>query len=308
MESHPSTGRYAPSPSGPLHVGNLRTALIAWAWARYLGGRFLLRIEDIDPGRTGAADRQILELESLGIDWDEAPLYQSRRLALYEDALTDLARRDLLFECYCSRKDIREAARAPHSPPGHYPGTCRYLTDAQREARREELASLGRMPALRLAPQTEAWTISDELHGSYTASIDAFVLRRSDGGPAYNLAVVVDDALSAITHVVRGDDLLSTAPGQAYLTTLLGTPAPVYGHVPLVLNREGKRLAKRDGAVTLEDLEGLGWAVGDVVQMIAASVGVVGARTAAELLEGFRPALIPHAPFQFSPESGLIPR
>ena len=146
-----NTGRFAPSPTGDFHLGNLRTAILAWAWARASGRRFVLRIEDIDRARAGSADRQIADLEAIGIDWDGDPLVQTTRANAHEAALEDLAARGLLFECYCSRRDIREAASAPHVPPGHYPGTCLSLSEEERRARREALAALGRAPALRLA-------------------------------------------------------------------------------------------------------------------------------------------------------------
>lgn len=307
MENKVPAGRYAPSPSGPLHVGNLRTALAAWAWARSTGRRFLLRIEDIDPHRVGAAEKQLRDLERLGVDWDEQPLYQSGRFDIYDAVLDDLQRRDFVFECYCSRKDIREAASAPHSPPGHYPGTCTELTKAERETANKNLSHLGRTPALRLRPKESMWSVRDYFAGQYVANVDAFVLRRSDGGPAYNLAAVVDDALSGVDQVVRGDDLLPSAPGQAYLASLLGNEPPVYGHVPLVLNPAGRRLAKRDGAVTLDDLVEIGWEVGDLVAELSSSLGAPPVRTASEFLAEFDPANIPRGAYQFEADTGLRP-
>lgn len=298
-------GRYAPSPSGPLHIGNLRTAFAAWAMARSTGRKFLLRIEDIDQTRTGAAEGQIRDLEQLGLDWDGEIVYQSHRLEAYRDALSDLARRDLLFECYCSRREIREAAGAPHVLPGHYPGTCLSLTTAQRERKREKLHSQGRVPALRLAPKIEMWTVTDEFHGEFQGHIDSLVLQRNDGGPAYNLAVVVDDTAFGIDQVVRGDDLLWTAPGQAYLTTLLGDPQPMYGHVPLVLNQQGVRLAKRDGPVTLEELVVSGISHSDIVEHISRSLGVDAARSAQDFLMGFVSGAIPREAYYFDSHSIL---
>ena len=280
-------GRFAPSPSGDLHLGNLRTALLAWMWARHTGRRFLLRIEDIDRVRSGSTQRQIEDLQRLGIDWDGEVLIQSSRHEAHAAAVDFLRERDLIFECYCSRKDIREAASAPHVPPGHYPGTCLDLSDSDRALKREELAELGRAPALRLRAPASSWTVTDELHGEYTGSVDHFVVQRADGVPAYNLAVVVDDAFQGVDQVVRGDDLLSQAPAQAALASLLGYEAPTYVHVPLALSESGARLAKRDGAVTLEELGALGYSVGDVVEMIGVSLGVEGARSAGELSDRF---------------------
>ncbi len=272
-EAMTNTGRFAPSPTGDFHLGNLRTAILAWAWARTTGRRFVLRIEDIDRERAGSAQRQIEDLEAIGIDWDGEPLIQTERADAHEAALASLAERGLIFECYCTRRDIREAASAPHVPPGHYPGTCLGLPEEERARKREELAALGREPALRLAAPSPEWTVFDELHGSYTGAVDHFVVRRADGVPAYNLAAVVDDAL------------LSQAPAQAQLAHLLGAPVPVYAHVPLALASSGARLAKRDGAVTLADLRGLGWSTADVVSFIGSSLGVPGARCAADIAD-----------------------
>ena len=280
-----NTGRFAPSPTGDFHVGNLRTAILAWAWARTTGRRFVLRIEDIDRERAGSADRQLADLAAIGIDWDDEPLIQTRRASAHEAALAELRRRGHIFECYCSRRDIREAASAPHVPPGHYPGTCLELSEEERARKRQALADIGRTPALRLAAPSPTWSVFDELHGTYTGPVDHFVVRRSDGVPAYNLAAVVDDAFQGVDQVVRGFDLLSQAPAQAQLAYLLGVPAPTYAHVPLALAPSGARLAKRDGAVTLSDLRGLGWSSGDVVSFIGDSLGVTGARCASDIAD-----------------------
>jgi glutamyl-tRNA synthetase len=198
----------------------------------------------------------------------------------------------MLYECYCSRSDIRQAPRAPHAPQGAYPGTCRDLTDDQRDARRRET---GRPPALRLRSQHTEYTITDLVHGSYTGVVDDFVVRRGDGVPAYNLAVVVDDAAQGIDQVVRGDDLLSSSPRQAYLATLLGYREPVYGHVSLALNADGARLAKRDGAVTLAEV-----GVENAFAQIAASLGWP-SRNLDELLSRFDPSQLPRAPWIYRP-------
>ncbi|WP_445167480.1 tRNA glutamyl-Q(34) synthetase GluQRS [Mycolicibacterium sp. Dal123E01] len=269
-------GRFAPSPSADLHIGNLRTAVLAWLFARSTGRGFMMRVEDLDD-RThyDVAERQLTDLAAIGVTWDDQPQWQSRQHERYDAAIFQLAGRGLTYECYCSRRDILSAPRAPHAPEGAYPGTCRELTDSERAAKREG----GRPPALRLRADTGEYTVTDLVHGSYTGVVDDFVLRRGDGVPAYNLAVVVDDAQSGIDQVVRGDDLLSSSPRQAYLADLLGYPQPVYAHVPLVVNAEGKRLAKRDGAVTLAELgvspafalitESLGWPAADMTELLA---------------------------------------
>ena len=296
MDSLTPAGRYAPSPSGDLHLGNLRTALLAWLYARSSGRRFLVRVEDIDTQRSSeeSAQRQLEDLATLGLDWDGEVIYQHDRYAAYEEALAQLP----TFECYCSRKDIQEASRAPHAIPGQYPGTCRALSDDQRAAKRAELAAQNRVPAIRLRADTTTYTIHDALAGEYTGEVDDFILRRGGQPPAdpvqgmdwaYNLAVVVDDAFQGVDQVVRGDDLLSSAPRQAYLAHKLGYAVPEFIHVPLVLNSEGVRLSKRDGAVTLRQLlEEPGRGRGDVVKLLARSLGYE-ATSAAELLERFRP-------------------
>lgn len=298
-------GRFAPSPSGDLHLGNLRTALLAWLFARHTGRRFLVRIEDLDRDRTipGCAERQLADLAALGLDWDGEPVRQSGRIPAYDAALARLDELGLVYPCYCTRREIREAVSAPHSdaPEGAYPGTCRTLTTADRA----RLESEGRRPALRLRAEVATWTIDDTLHGSYAGPVDDLVLRRNDEAAAYNLAVVVDDAHQGIDQVVRGDDLLSSAPRQAYLAALLGLPVPSYAHVPLALNRERRRLAKRDGAVTLADLAERGTTPARVLARLAASLGLAAPGepvTAAALLERFVPAALPREPWIVTPQ------
>ena len=288
----PGAGRFAPSPSADLHIGNLRTAVLAWLFARWTGRRFLLRIEDLDD-RTDddVAQRQLDDLAAIGITWDEPPQWQSRQRARYDLVVDRLTERGLVYECYCSRKDILSAPRAPHAPEGAYPGTCRNLSAAQRAAKLRS----SRPPALRLRADADEHTVTDLVHGSYTGVVDDFVLRRGDGVPAYNLAVVVDDALSGIDQVVRGDDLLSSSPRQAYLAGLLGYPQPVYAHVPLVLNTDGKRLAKRDGAVTLAEL-----GASRTFALITASLGWPSTDMTA-LLGQFDPAGLPREPWVYQP-------
>jgi len=290
----PGAGRFAPSPSGDLHVGNLRTALLAWLWARSTDRQFVLRIDDLDRVRAGAEEHQLADLTALGIDWDGAILRQSTRLDAYRDAVAALTASGRTYPCFCTRREIQEAPTAPHSPPGTYPGTCRDLTAEQIRARSDE-----RPAALRLRAAVDEWSIEDERHGTVNGSVDDLVLMRNDGVPAYNLTVVVDDAAQGVDQVVRGDDLLASTPRQAYLATLLGLATPTYIHVPLALNTSGARLAKRDGAVTRTDLEALGV---DPFRLIADSLGLAGS-TPAELLPDFDPARVPREPWVFEPPS-----
>ncbi|MGW5318739.1 tRNA glutamyl-Q(34) synthetase GluQRS [Nocardia thailandica] len=298
----PGAGRYAPSPSGDLHLGNLRTAVLAWLLARTTGRRFVLRVEDLDRVRPGAAQRQLDDLAAIGLDWDGPVLFQSERLAGYTAAIDRLTAAGRTYECYCTRAEIQQAATAPHAPMGAYPGTCRELSDRQRRERR----AAGRPAALRLRAEVTDYEITDLLHGAYRGGVDDLVLRRGDGTPAYNLAVVVDDADSGIDQVVRGDDLLSSTPRQAYLAELLGLPVPTYAHVPLVLNGEGRRLAKRDGAVTLSDQRALGNTPSDVLALLARSLGYE-AHTMTELRGLFDPVTIPAEPWILE-DIGLLER
>jgi glutamyl-tRNA synthetase len=286
-------GRFAPSPSADLHIGNLRTAVLAWLFAHSTGRRFLIRVDDLDD-RTYAdiGNRQLDDLAAIGLTWDEPPEWQTEHTARYDATITDLSDRGLLYECYCSRRDIAQAPRAPHAPQGAYPGTCRDLTDAERTTRRAEI---GRPPALRLRTDATAYTVHDLLHGDYTGIVDDFVIRRGDGVAAYNLAVVVDDAAQGIDQVVRGDDLLSSSPRQAYLAGLLGYPEPTYAHVALVLNEDGARLAKRDGAVTLAEI-----GAQQALAQIADSLGWR-ASNLDEMLAQFDPAKLPRHPWIYTP-------
>lgn len=247
-------GRYAPSPTGRLHLGNLRTALVAWGSARERGAPFLLRIEDVDSGRSreGWVEVQLEELRSIGVDWDGEPVRQSERHDLYRAALERLGELDLTYECFCTRAEIREAASAPHGelPEGAYPGTCRDLTAAEREAR----LAAGRPPALRVRAGGARVAFEDHECGRVEKTLDDFVVRRNDGDFAYNLAVTVDDAEQRIGEVVRGADLLDTTPRQLWLYDKLDLNAPPrFRHVPLMLGPDGERLAKRHGAITLEE-------------------------------------------------------
>jgi glutamyl-tRNA synthetase len=286
-------GRYAPSPTGTLHLGNLRTALLAWLYAHAQGAALGLRIEDLDPVRSRAEHEhgQLADLDALGVTFDGPVLRQSVRDERYAEALAELARDGLLYPCWCTRAELREAASAPHgaSPDGHYPGTCRRLTAAQRAEREAS----GRPPALRVAAGAETIAVADRIHGIIGGAVDDFVVRRNDGGYAYNLAVVVDDADQGVAEVVRGDDLLDSTPRQRWLGRRLGLPSLSYAHVPLVLGPDGARLAKRHGAVTLADRRAQGESPAQVRGRLAASVGLCApgdAPSMSELLATFDPA------------------
>ena len=252
-----------------------------------------MRVEDLDDrADPEIADRQLADLSAIGVSWDGSATRQTAHAERYDAVIDALDARGLLFECYCSRRDIAAAPRAPHAPEGAYPGTCRDLTEAERTIRRQET---GRPPALRLRTDTTRYTVHDVLHGDYTGLVDDFVVRRGDRVPAYNLAVVVDDAHSGIDQVVRGDDLLASSPRQAYLAQLLGHPVPQYAHVPLVLNTDGARLAKRDGAVTLAEI-----GIENALSQIAVSLGYA-ARTVDGMLDEFDPRHLPRTPWVYRP-------
>ncbi len=296
--SSSSDGRFAPSPSGRLHLGNLRTALLAWLFARSGGGRFLLRIEDLDRARSKPEYErgQIEDLRAIGLDWDGEPPRQSTRTERYREALEELRAAGRVYPCWCTRAEIRAAAEAPHGPlpEGAYPGTCRQLTAAQRAEREAS----GRPAALRLDARGARVEFDDRLHGRVAGVVDDFVLWRGDGTPAYQLAVVVDDADQGISEVVRGDDLLDSTPRQIELARLLGMPVPAYAHVPLVLGPDGARLAKRHGSVTLED-----WDPDQALTWMAASLELADPDervTAHQLLDRFHPEALPRQPTTFT--------
>jgi glutamyl-tRNA synthetase len=286
-------GRFAPSPTGPLHLGSLRTALVAWLCARSQHARFLVRIEDLDPQRSRPEfeQSQLEDLVALGLDWDEPPVRQSERMEHYEAALAQLGRAGRLYPCYCTRAEIREAASAPHGelPEGAYPGTCRTLSQAERRGREAR----GRPFALRVRCDAERIEFDDRLLGSRAGVVDDFVVRRADGVPAYQLAVVVDDAAQGIAEVVRGADLAESTPRQILLARLLGLPVPAYAHVAVVLGADGARLAKRHGAATLADRRE---PPSTTLALLARSLGLEAPEapvSAANLLERFDPARVP---------------
>jgi len=298
-------GRFAPSPTGPLHLGNLRTALVSWLMVKSLGGEWLVRMEDLDLVTASVAHEadQLESLAVLGLEPDGPVLRQSERFELYRESIATLARLDRVYECFCTRREIREAAHAPHEhlPEGAYPGTCRQLS----LARRTELLDQGRRPALRLRAEGEQFTVHDLLAGSYTGDADDVVLQRNDGVPAYNLAVVHDDAAQGITQVTRGLDLLSSTPRQRLLQQLLCLPEPTYAHVPLVLAPDGARLAKRHGAVTPAQLAARGVTPQQVLARLGASLGLCMPDepvTLPLLLSRFDVHLVPRAPWSLRPD------
>lgn len=309
-------GRYAPSPTGALHLGNLRTALLAWLLARSASGGFILRMEDLDAPRTrpGAAESLLADLRWLGLDWDEGPdvggpfgpYTQSARTAIYLGELARLRARGLLYPCYCTRAELHGApsiASAPHAgdqTPPRYPGTCRQLSARQRRAREAE----GRRPSLRFRVPDEPISFTDRVLGAQSERVSAttgdFIVRRSDGLIAYNLAVVVDDALMSVTQVARGADLLAVTAPQRALALALGYPPPQeYVHLPLATDATGARLAKRDDAAGVDALRARGLTPEQVVGALAASVGLWPAgkpATPAALLSSFDLARIPAQP------------
>lgn len=286
VDHHTSRGRFAPSPTGSLHVGNLRTALVAAALARSSGGDFVIRFEDLDrvTSSRDIATQQLHDLASVGIESHSQPVFQSERFSVYEDYINRLVGSGLMYECFCSRKEIREAAHAPHGNHMLYPGTCRDLSESEREKRRAE-----RSPALRLRSSREDVRFVDRVLGDCGGAVDDVVLRRNDGVPAYNLAVVVDDELQGITEVVRGDDLVGVTPSQIHLQQLLGFSTPTYCHIPLVVGTDGERLAKRHGAVSLSDLAASGHSADDVRAVLWASLGQTG--------DTFNLSLVPREPY-----------
>lgn len=300
-------GRFAPSPTGDLHLGNLRTALVAWLAARSGGLDFIVRMEDLDRVTSSPEHerRQLDDLASIGLDWDGPVVRQSDRFDRYRAAIEVLREFGHVYPCYCTRREIRAeieaAASAPHVhlPDGAYPGTCRDLSDGDRAEREAS----GRSPAWRLRTGHEVIDLVDGLAGRYSGAVDDVVLTRSDGVPAYNLAVVVDDGAQGVTQVVRGDDLLSSTPRQILLQRLLDLPTPSYWHVPLVLGDDGQRLAKRHGAVTLTELREEGWGVDEVLSVLAVSLGLAapGERVDLDrLMVRFDPAVVPRSPVTWS--------
>jgi glutamyl-tRNA synthetase len=309
-------GRYAPSPTGALHVGNARTALLAWLQIRALGGRFVMRIEDLDRARNvrGGTAALLEDLRWLGLDWDEGPdlggpcgpYTQCDREAVYEEAIAELARQGRVFDCTCSRGEIAAAASAPHGPSDdgpRYPGTCRSLGAEAVAARRAS----GRKPALRLVAEPGTTIFDDGILGPVSldtaATVGDFVIRRADGVHAYQLAVAVDDGLMGMTHVLRGDDLVTSTPRQLAILAALGLPAPRYFHVPLVVGEDGLRLSKRKGDINLAWLREHGVRPQRLVAELARTCGLAEVReiTPGELVSGFDASRIARCSAPFDP-------
>lgn len=291
-------GRFAPSPTGELHVGNLRTALIAWMRARSTGGSFVLRFEDLDrvTSRTEHQRRQLDDLLAIGVEFDGEPLVQSTRFDAHHDAIDQLIAGGQTYECFCSRREIADAVRAPNglTVASGYPGTCRELTRREVSDRR----TAGRPPAIRLRGDGTT-TISDLCLGTHELPIGDVVLRRNDGVPSYNLAVVVDDAYQGVEEVVRADDLFSSSAPQARIAELLHLAPVSYAHVPLVVSPSGVRLAKRDGAVTLSDLQAIGVHPMTVREILERSLGdaASGGPTALDITQ------LPRSPWVLTPDA-----
>jgi glutamyl-tRNA synthetase len=304
-------GRFAPSPSGEMHLGNAWTALLAWLQVRSQGGAVVLRIEDLDPDRCRPeyTDQLLRDLSWLGLDWDEGPdvggpcgpYRQDERRHLYQEALAALQARGLVYPCYCTRAEIRAAASAPHAGDDEqpYPGTCRHLSAAAGEER----ARQGRRPALRLLVPDETIEFTDGLYGRIAQNIGRgcgdFIVRRTDGVHAYQLAVVVDDAAMRITHVLRGDDLLASTPRQLYLYRLLGLTPPAFAHVPLLCGADGHRLSKRQHGLAIAALRDRGHTAGEIVGYLAHKAGLIPERrpvAAADIIGRFSLDRLPREP------------
>ncbi|MFA6954285.1 MAG: tRNA glutamyl-Q(34) synthetase GluQRS [Thermoanaerobaculia bacterium] len=271
----PPTGRFAPSPTGPLHLGSLVAAVGSWLFARKEGGRWLVRVEDIDTPRVvpGSEDEILAALVRYGLEWDGEVVRQSERTPLYEAALAVLRERGQVFDCSCSRAELQRAASAPAANDPQeadgpvYPGTCRAGLPAGRAAR-----------AVRFRVPEGIVAFDDLVHGVVGEDVALrtgdFVVKRADGLFAYQLAVVVDDAEQGVTQVVRGGDLLSSTARQIALQRALGVATPSYAHLPLVTTREGAKLGKRDGALLLPSLDSR--RVGDTLSLALAILGIAG--------------------------------
>ena len=302
--------RLAPSPTGALHLGNARTFLVNWLLARQRGWKILLRIEDIDGPRIkhGAAAQLADDLRWLGLDWDEGPVYQSSRLECYQRAIESLSSAGDAYPCVCTRKEVEQAASAPHAEQGvsFYPGTCRgkYATiEAAWQA-------AGRAPAIRFRVPDQTIEFVDQFAGrrqfQVARDLGDFVIAKADGTPAYQLAVVVDDAAAGVTEVVRGDDLVDSTPRQIllYRALKMGEQVPRYFHLPLVIGPDGKRLAKRHGDTRLDHYRARGVAAERVIALLARWSGienVPASLRAVDLIDSFRIESLPRQPIVFGP-------
>ncbi len=269
-------GRFAPTPSGRMHLGNVFSALMAWASVRSQNGSLILRVEDLDIRAHNPQYTSLLldDLQWLGLTWDKGPYYQSRRTELYQEALLDLRQQGLLYPCFCSRADLH-AAQAPHASDGTYvyAGTCRNLSQSERK----ELSS-HKIPATRIHVPNKIYAFEDKVYGSTSQNLAEscgdFIVQRADGVFAYQLAVVVDDADMGITEVVRGSDLLSSTPRQLYLQDMLGLSHPTYAHLPLLVAPDGRRLSKRNHDLDLGVLRSQGKTPEEILGFLAYCVGL----------------------------------
>jgi glutamyl-tRNA synthetase len=271
------TARYAPSPTGSLHLGNLRTALASYLSARAQGRRFLLRIEDLDRDRCKVEfeAQQLKDLEQLGLTWDAPPVRQSERNPVYEQQLKSLIENKYAYPCFCSRKDIALALEAPHGPSGNaYPGTCRDLLKQESETRLFQ----NQRHSWRLSIQQAPTSFHDQFHGTVKLDLKTktgdFVIKRGDGYYAYQLACAVDDALSGVTEVLRGNDLLDSGACQAWLLQCLNLPVPEYIHIPLMMGPGGERLAKRIGSEDLSGFLSRGYSIDNIRSYLAWTLGI----------------------------------
>ncbi|WP_301966194.1 tRNA glutamyl-Q(34) synthetase GluQRS [uncultured Desulfovibrio sp.] len=319
--SRPVRGRLAPSPTGYMHLGNAWAFLLAWLAVRSAGGTLVLRMEDIDPQRSRPEYARALveDLRWLGLDWDEGPAvdgaipadgrdmveqgpcgpyFQSARTTLYAETLDAMGHAGLVYPCYCTRKELRQLAGAPHvdDAGAPYPGTCRHLGPEERRRREAQ----GRRACLRLCCPEGRFRFQDALLGEQSFSLEDcggdFALRRSDGVVAYQLAVALDDALMGITQVVRGRDILTSTPRQLALLGLWGFEPPTYAHIPLLLDGQGERLAKRHQSLGVRELRRQGVAAADIVGVLALLAGLrpdMRPLAAAELLADFRLERLP---------------
>ena len=272
-------GRFAPTPSGRMHLGNVFAALMAWLSVRSRGGEMVLRMEDLDTQRTSVEFAEILrdDLRWLGLTYDRETPAQSTRSSVYDTYFEKLQAMGLLYPCYCTRRELHAApteASAPHAAAPVYSGRCRHLTDAMRE----DFRAQGRRGALRIIVPDRVYSVADRRFGVYSANlareVGDFILRRSDGLYAYQLAVVADDAAMGVTEVVRGRDLLPSAPQQLYLQEVLGFPHPNYAHLPLLLAPDGRRLSKREGDLSIRALSKR-YKPTEVVGILAHSAGLI---------------------------------
>ncbi len=306
------TTRLAPSPTGALHLGNARTFLINWLCARQSGWKVTLRVDDLDGPRTkpGADQAAIDDLQWLGIDWDSGPTRQSTRTSVYAAAVEMLLRDGFAYYCNCTRKEVESAASAPHADDGAavYPGTCRGLYRTRADA----IAASGRVPAVRFAVRDGRFDFTDNFAGprsfQLARQLGDFVIQKSDGTAAYQLAVVVDDAEAGVTQVIRGDDLIESTPRQIllYRALNLAQQIPAYTHLPLIVGEDGKRLAKRHGDTRLGEYRKRGVPAERVLALLAKWCGVRSAGKDLEsasmqkLLADFRLDRVPRAPITFT--------